>query len=48
MMFLAPGVIYPGLPPEFAYPAAFGDLLAAVLAWLARLGCGRELEARGF
>jgi hypothetical protein len=32
LMFLAPGAIYPGMPPQFAYPAAFGDLLAAVLA----------------
>jgi hypothetical protein len=32
LMFLAPGVTYPGMPPQFAYPAAFGDLLAALLA----------------
>ncbi|HZQ67617.1 MAG TPA: hypothetical protein VFA68_03780 [Terriglobales bacterium] len=32
LMFLAPGAIYGGLPPQFAYPAAYGDLLAAVLA----------------
>jgi hypothetical protein len=32
LMFLASGATYPGLPPAFAYPAAFGDLLAAVLA----------------
>ena len=32
LMFLAPGAIYAGMPPEFAYPAAFGDLLAALLA----------------
>src|SRR5262245_62199195 len=31
-MFLAPGAIYAGIPREFAYPAAFGDLLAALLA----------------
>jgi hypothetical protein len=31
-MFLAPGAIYPGLPVAFAYPAALGDLLAALLA----------------
>jgi hypothetical protein len=31
-MFLASGAIYPGMPPQFAYPAAFGDLLAALLA----------------
>lgn len=35
LMFLAPGAIYPGLPSGFAYPAAFGDLLAAVLALIA-------------
>ena len=32
LMFLAPGATYPGIPAPFAYPAAFGDLLAAVLA----------------
>jgi hypothetical protein len=31
-MFLAPGATYTGIPPQFAYPAAFGDLLAALLA----------------
>lgn len=35
LMFLAPGATYPGLPREFAYPAALGDLLAAVLALIA-------------
>ena len=35
LMFLAPGATYPGLASEFAYPAAFGDLLAAVLALFA-------------
>lgn len=32
LMFLAPGATYVGIPPQFAYPAAFGDLLAAILA----------------
>jgi hypothetical protein len=32
LMFLAPGAIYPGLASEFAYPAAYGDLLTAMLA----------------
>ena len=32
LMFLAPGAISAGMPMAFAYPAAFGDLLAAVLA----------------
>jgi hypothetical protein len=31
LMFLAPGATYAGIPPQFAYPAAFGDLLAAIL-----------------
>ena len=31
-MFLAPGATYTGIPMQFAYPAAFGDLLAALLA----------------
>jgi hypothetical protein len=32
LMFLAPGATYPGIPMSFAYPAAFGDLIAALLA----------------
>lgn len=32
LMFLATGATYPGMPPQFAYPAAYGDLLAALLA----------------
>lgn len=35
LMFLAPGAIYPGLSPDFAVPAAYGDFLAAVLAVIA-------------
>ncbi len=35
LMFLTPGATYPGIPVEFARPAAFGDLTAAVLALLA-------------
>jgi hypothetical protein len=35
LMFLAPGAAHPGIPAEFAYPAALGDLLAAVLALVA-------------
>jgi hypothetical protein len=31
-MFLAPGATYAGIAPQFAYPAALGDLLAALLA----------------
>jgi hypothetical protein len=32
LMFLSPGATHDGIPPQFAYPAAYGDLLAAVLA----------------
>ena len=32
LMFLAPGATYAGIPPQFAYPASIGDLLAAFLA----------------
>jgi hypothetical protein len=35
LMFLAPGAALPGVPAQFAYPAALGDLLAAVLALIA-------------
>jgi len=35
LMFLAPGATYQGMPQRFAYPAAFGDLLAALLALVA-------------
>src|SRR6266700_772300 len=35
MMFLTRGATYPGLPPQFAYPAAFGDLITAILAFAA-------------
>jgi len=35
MMFLTRGGTYPGLPPEFAYPAAFGDLITGILALIA-------------
>jgi hypothetical protein len=35
LMFLTRGATYPGLPGQFAYPAAFGDLLAAALAFTA-------------
>jgi hypothetical protein len=35
MMFLTRGATYPGLPFEFAYPAAFGDLVTAIIAFVA-------------
>jgi hypothetical protein len=35
MMFLTRAATYPGLPPEFAYPAGFGDLITAIIALVA-------------
>ena len=35
MMFLTRGATYPGLPSQFAKKAAFGDLLTAILAFVA-------------
>src|SRR4051812_47787499 len=35
LAFLVPGVVSPDLPGAFARPAAYGDLIAAVLALLA-------------
>ena len=32
LTFLIPGVVSPALPPAFAAPAAYGDLVAAILA----------------
>ena len=35
LMFLASGAVYPGMPAQFAWPAAIGDFIAALLAFLA-------------
>jgi hypothetical protein len=45
LMFLAPGATYAGIPAQFAYPAAFGDLLVAVLAMAAIVPVAKD--ARG-
>ena len=37
LAFLIPGVVSPDLPLAFAHPAAFGDLIAAILALLSLL-----------
>ncbi|AKJ27312.1 hypothetical protein [Caldimonas brevitalea] len=42
LMFIAPGATHAGIPAQFAYPAAFGDLLAAVLALMAIAGVVRD------
>jgi len=33
--FLVPGIVSPDLPPTFAHSAAYGDIIAAILALLA-------------
>ena len=35
LMFLTRGATYPGLPSQFAYPAALGDFVTAALALVA-------------
>jgi hypothetical protein len=42
LSFLVPGVLSPSLPREFAAPAAYGDLVAAVLAMIAMLALWRR------
>ena len=48
LMFLAPGGVYPGMPLQFANPAAFGDLVAALLALVAIPLVARELSGWRF
>src|SRR5262245_11795246 len=45
LMFLAPGATYPGIPAQFAYPAALGDMLAAILAFVALLALINNFKA---
>jgi hypothetical protein len=42
LAFLVPGVVSPDLPPAFAHSAAFGDIIAAMLALLALLALPRR------
>src|SRR3979490_1628617 len=37
LAFLVPGVVSPDLPPAFAHSAAYGDIIAAILALLSIL-----------
>jgi hypothetical protein len=45
LMFLTPGAVYPGMPPRFAYPAAIGDFITALLAMAALAVVVRERPA---
>ena len=42
LSFLVPGVVSPSLPAAFAAPAAYGDLVAALLAGAAALALSRR------
>jgi hypothetical protein len=46
LMFLTRGATYAGMPPQFAYPAALGDLLAAVLAFASLVAVVRKHRAQ--
>jgi hypothetical protein len=46
LMFLAPSATLPGMPPQFAYPAALGDLLASVLAFASLVAVVRNHGAK--
>lgn len=41
LAFLVPGVVAPDLPPTFAQSAAYGDIIAAILALLSLLSLRR-------
>jgi hypothetical protein len=41
LAFLVPGVVSPDLPPAFAHSAAYGDIIAAILALLSLLSLSR-------
>src|SRR3989442_6805780 len=45
LMFLTRGATYPGMPVQFAYPAALGDLLAAALAFASLVAVVRHHPA---
>src|SRR5678815_670777 len=45
LMFLTRGAVYPGLAPQFAWPAALGDFVAAVLAFISLFPVLRESAA---
>lgn len=42
LSFLVPGVVSPSLPSAFAAPAAYGDLVAAILAVAATIALSRR------
>jgi hypothetical protein len=47
LSFVVPGVVSPSLPSTFAAPAAYGDLIAAILAMLATVALSRRASWAG-
>jgi len=47
LMFLSQGAVFPGIAPGFAYPAAIGDFVAALLALLCLLALVRGWAIAG-
>ena len=45
LMFLTRGATYVGMPPQFAYPAALGDLIAALLAFVSIPAVAKDWKA---
>src|SRR5438132_6063768 len=45
LSFLVPGVVSSSLPPAFAAPAAYGDLIAAILAVAAVIALSRRASS---
>ena len=44
LSFLVPGVVSPSLPSAYAAPAAYGDLVAAILAVAATIALSRRMS----
>ncbi len=44
LSFLVPGVVSPMLPPAFAVPAAYGDIVAAILAIVACITLSKRMS----
>src|SRR5438128_656347 len=44
LSFLVPGVVSASLPSAFAAPAAYGDLVAAILAFVATISLSKRVS----
>ncbi len=45
LSFLVPGVVSPALPAAFAVPAAYGDLVAGILAIIATIALAKQVSS---